>query len=390
MKITQTLPFVATAFLACGFAYSDDLRLLLTSDLDRAQTVQAFESADASSVKDFRAEDRASDRSPRHARGWKWTDQQIAQADATAAKDSQTPQKGDGAKETTNSQDLTANEVLASAKEKLGAYSSVRTKLSEKVAMQRTLSRQTYRFGAKGEYLQGQNLKLKMTVEVKISPELTGRLREICDGELLWSSFELGAKEKPEVTRRDVRQILQAMEQAQQSARVPNRDRELQNASLIGGLGLGGLPALLAGLQKDFEFKTLLTEKIDDRDVWTIEGTWNAKFLEAIRGNKKPSKEKAAEPLPANVPDAIRISFDKETEFPRRIEYLKKVTGQSALMPLLILDFTEPKFNERLNRDEFVFVPPNDIKPRDDTQQFIQRISAMRGGNAPAGAAPQK
>ena len=370
MKKTYTLTIAATAVLACGFVYSEDLRSLVRRPDNRSSRVQLPQLRDDSGLEQFAQADAAQPEAGNA------ETRDTANASENAAGGEQTP-----------------NEVLASAKEKLAAYSSVRAKISEKIAMQSALSNETYRFGAAGEYLQGQNLKLKLTIEVKLSAELTGRLKEVCDGEVLYSSYELGAKEKPEITRRDVKQILQALEQAQQSARVPGRDRQMQQAGLIGSLGLGGLPALLAGFEKDFEFKKRIDEKIDDRDVVTIEGTWNASFLEAINptkkgGKDKASKDKAAEPLPRNVPDVVRVSFDRETEFPRRIEYLKRAIGKTTLTPLMVMDLTDAKFNERLNRDEFVFFLPNDAKPRDDTQQYIQRISAMK---APAaGAGPQR
>jgi hypothetical protein len=366
MKITQSLTIVVTALLAGSFVYSDDFRSFVGT---RSRTSEQSRSVANDSYVD-----------------------QFAQAEgepkpaAAAETPTSAPSGTEGRKPA---------EILASATEKLRGYSSVRAKISEKLAMQSTLTRQTFRFTATGDYLQGQNLKLKMSIAVKISPELTGKLKEVCDGELLYSTYELGGKEKPEVTRRDVRQIIKALDQLQQGSRTPVSEKAIQQAGLIGTLGLGGLPALLTGLEKDFEFKTVKSEMIDDRDVLTLEGTWNAdwnaKFLEAMYGKKKPKqeKDKPADPLPPNVPDLVRISFDKETEFPRRIEYLKRTAGQSAVTPLMTMDFTEPKFNERLGRDEFVFEVPPDTKPRDDTQVYLQRIGAVKGG-APNQGGPQE
>lgn len=355
MKITQTLTIAATAVMACGFVYSEDFRNLVGAPSSG-------------------------------------TDQKGSQVEQFAqASDDPKGAKAEAKSETNVTEGRKPEEVLASAMEKLRGYSSVRAKISEKLAMKSSLTQQTFRFGATGEYLQGQNLKLKMSIEVKLSPELTGKLKEVCDGELLWSSYELGSKDKIEVTRRDVRQIIKALDELQQGARMPVSEKTMQQAGLIGTLGLGGLPALLSGLEKDFDFQKVINEKIDDREVLTLEGTWNAawntKFLEAMYGNKKPKKEKGkpAPPLPPNVPDVVRVSFDKETEFPRRIEYLKLTAGPAALTPVMTLEFTEPKFNERLNRDEFVFFPPNDAKPRDDTQQYLQRIAALKSGPAGAG-----
>ncbi|MDB5387475.1 MAG: hypothetical protein JWM11_3121 [Planctomycetaceae bacterium] len=360
MKIAQSLTIATTALLACGFVYSDDFRSLVGaktgSPVRNGSQVEQFAQAEGE---------------PK-----------------VPATDAKQPQPA-------AAEERKPEDVLASATEKLRGYSSVRTKISEKVVMKSGLTPQTFRFGATGEYLQGQNLKLKMSIEVKLTPELTGKLKEVCDGELLWSSYELGSKDKTEITRRDVRQILKALDELQQGARLPASEKSIQQAGLIGTLGLGGLPALLTGLEKDFEFKKLTTEKIDDREVLTLEGTWNAawtaQLMERMYGNKKPKKEKdkPAEPLPPNIPDVVRVSIDKQTEFPRRIEYLKRTTGQTVLSPLMQIDFTEPKFNERLSRDEFVFFVPNDAKPRDDTQQYLQRIGALKAPPAGgAGAAP--
>lgn len=326
MNITQTLTSFLIALLACSFVYSGDSEPILTRS-GRGST---------------RPGDRTSQHRPLGA--------EFAQVEKP---DAQQP-KGKDAKAT-----------LLSAADKLKSYASVRANITEKVSIQ------TRSFTAKGSYLQGQNLQLRMEFTVELGG-VKGSLLEVCDGQVLWTRHDLGEKDQTQITRRDVRQILQAAEQAGQRLKNPDEQATLQT-SIVADLGIGGLPALLASCAKDYDFKNVSEGKIDDQDVVTIEGTWNAKYLEMWQGPK--SKDKAPPPLPVYVPDLVRMSFDKQTEFPRRIEFLKQLPGQSAPSPLMTVDFTKVVFNGKVSRDDFVFIAPERPAPVDITQMYLQRLA---------------
>ncbi len=264
-------------------------------------------------------------------------------------------------------------DVLLSASDKLKSHASVRASISQKVTMPQHTAI------AKGSYLQGQNLQLRMEFTIELGGQ-KGSLLEVCDGQVLWTRHDLGEKDQSQITRRDVRQILQAAEKAEQQIKTPDEKASFQT-SIISDLGIGGLPALLAAFSKDYEFKSAKPGKIDDRDVMTLEGTWTTKYREMWLGAK--AKDKTPPPLPFYIPDLVRISLDKETEFPRRIEYLKLNPGESTPSPLLTLDFTKVVFNGKVNRDDFVFIPPERPAPIDITQIYLQKLQPAKKDTTP-------
>ncbi len=342
MNNKQTLTFTAIAFLACGSVFGDDPETLLT--------------------RSGRNSPRRPNASQYQPAKQKLPGTEFAQVDKPAAAPKGDPQ---------------AREVLLSASDKLKSYASVRANISEKVSIQ------THSFTAKGSYLQGQNLQLRMEFTVELGGQ-KGSLLEVCDGQVLWTRHDLGEKDQTQITRRDVRQILQAAEKAEQTLKTPDEKAAFQT-SIVADLGIGGLPALLAAFAKDYDFKSASDGKIDDRDVVIVEGTWNSKYREMWLGAK--AKDKTPPPLPAYVPDLVRLSFDKETQFPRRIEFLKLIPGQATPAPLMTEEFTKVVFNGKVNRDDFVFIPPERPAPVDITQAYLQRLAPpKKDTKAPAAA----
>lgn len=340
MNIKQTLTIALIALLTSTFAFSDDLKSLLTPSA-------------ATPIKS------GGRRAERHSRNSP-TGREFAQAEKT-----EKPAAG-----TARPKDL-----LLSASDKLKSHASVRANMTEKVTIE------TNSFTAKGSYLQGQDLQLRMEFTVELRGHKASLL-EVCDGQVLWSRHDLGDKDQTQITRRDVRQILKATEQAELRMKTPEEKANL-NASIVADLGIGGLPALLASFAKDYEFSKATDGKIDDRDVVTIEGTWNSSYRAKWQGPK--AKDKTPPSLPIYVPDLVRISLDKETEFPRRIEYLKVLPGQSVPMTLLMVDFTKVVFNGKVSREDFVFIPPERPAAVDVTQMYLQQLLPPK---APAKAPP--
>lgn len=342
MNIKQTLTFAVIAVMASSFAFSDDLKSLLT----------------LSPGESSRETPRGSAAPPEN----RVTGRELAQAEPSAA-----PVKGEPQ----------PSAVLISASDRLKSHSSVRASISQKMAIQ------THTYTAKGSYLQGQDLKLRMEFTVELAGQ-KGSLLEVCDGQILWSRQDLGGKDQTQITRRDVRQILQATEQAVRRMKTPD-EKTLWETSIMSDLGIGGLPALLAAFAKDYDFTKTSVGKIDDREVVVLEGTWNAKYRAMWLGAK--SKDKTPPPLPLYIPDSVKLSLDKETEFPRRIEYLKLIPGQSTPTAMMTVDFTKVVFNGKISRDDFVFIPPDRPPHVDITQMYLQRLAPPKpAAKTPAAA----
>lgn len=235
------------------------------------------------------------------------------------------------------------------ARDLLGKHATISAQLVETVVMfDRSVKMD-------GRYLQTADHRLRFEVKLRVGGTV-GSLVEVCDGEILWSRQDIGKEQQ--VTRRNVKQILEA---AQKAGNIP------QNV-LAADLGLGGLPSLLATIEQSFDFDGLKDDTLRDRPVVIIQGQWNAAMAANLRGQLPEGQ------LPPYVPDIIRITLDRETGFPHRIMYLKKVPERDTLRPLLTLDFLDVKLGEPIDPSEFTFVVPERIQPVELTERYLQKI----------------
>lgn len=256
------------------------------------------------------------------------------------------------------------------ARELLASHTSIDAKLLETVSV---LDRS---FTVQGRYQQGNikandnRLRLELTLKVARSQ---GSILEICDGDVLWSRFEVGGekeKKEPMITRRNVTQILDA-------ARRKGTDPETQ---IVADMARGGLPALMAALDRNMDFTEVKAGTLREHSVKIVRGIWSEQLLKFWRD---PTKPDAAPLLPSFVPDEVVISLDQATLFPLRIEYLKQSEKYKSLRPLLTLDFLNVSFDEPLNQGDFIFVPPDRQQPIEVTPAYLGQL------NPPPAAAPK-
>ncbi|QDU51556.1 LolA family protein [Gimesia panareensis] len=247
-----------------------------------------------------------------------------------------------------------AEALLKKSREKLRAYSSIQAEITETVEIG------PKPFVIQGKYLQGKDLKLRLEFQVqgkKENGEPVGTLREICDGQVLWTEHNI--KGTSRVTRRDVQAILK---QAQLN---PNSQPNL----LVAELGLGGLPSLLAAIQRNMQFESVGERTISGKTLTVLNGTWKEGFLAQFKGGDPAAPAQ----LPAYVPDAVRIYLDQETLFPRRIVYLKK--NQDSLESMVTLNFSKVTLNAPIAATQFAYEPPDGVFPVDITNQYLKQLS---------------
>ncbi len=222
------------------------------------------------------------------------------------------------------------------------------------------------KFRASGSYIAGEFPKLRLEFDVEVG-KTKGTLREICDGNLLWTEQTLetigGQEPTVQVSRTVIEDVLQAVAQ---SGNHPE-------AMLIAGLGVGGVPALLAALERAMTFEAMKADEADGRPFSVIQGRWNDDYLSRFGG----TGDKA---LPDYVPDRVRIYIDQETLFPTRILYLKQVTTQEGTAAekkyrsLLSLEFSEIVLDGPVSEEDFRYQPRGDIETRDRTKEFLDMI----------------
>ncbi len=263
--------------------------------------------------------------------------------------------------------DITPQQVLKQARDNLIGYRSVSARILQTVTIG------DRRFTAEGAYLQGSNLKLKLEYRVRAGA-LQGKLLEVCDGQVLWTRYDV--EDTTRITRRDVRQILKT---AATSGGIPEN-------MLIAELGLGGLPALLASLERRIDFTAARSESVDVQgkpfEVDVISGTWKPDYRKRWeRGEDKDTE------LPEHVPDSIDIYFNPQTRFPYRILYRKKVPGRDIQKEMVSVEFHDIEVNVPVDDKSFFFVPPDGIIPDDVTNAYLMQ---MQGTGQQPGAGGQK
>lgn len=285
---------------------------------------------------------------------------------------------GDSAPASTNpnQESEEAVELIRESRDRLFGRKSVRATLHETVSMG------DRKFRATGSYVAGDFPKLRLEFDVEVG-KTKGTLREICDGSLLWTEQTLqtdGAKEPTvQVSRTVIEDVLQAVAQ---SGNHPK-------ALLIAGLGVGGVPALLAALEEAMVFEAKATEDVDGHSFHVIQGRWNDDYLARFGGAR-------GKPLPDYVPDHARLYIDQETLFPTRILYLKQVTGNDTepgarkYKALLSLEFSDIVLDGPVNEENFRYRPPGDIETRDRTKEFLDMIekATQSEGTEVSGASP--
>jgi len=192
--------------------------------------------------------------------------------------------------------------TLRTAREKLTApgVRSIKSRIIERVSIGGR------RFRLEGSYIQGSDLRLKL--ELKVLPEaaeqgVEGSFLEVCDGNDL------------------VGPVPDRHPNAGHAPRRPPNSQCLQNggrANLLAvELGLGGLPALLASLERSMKFDALSQEEVNGKKFTVIAGAWTDAVREEFKASIGGLKT-------SHIPDAVRIYLEPEILFPRRIDFLKK------------------------------------------------------------------
>lgn len=274
---------------------------------------------------------------------------------------------------------LTPATELKRAREQLLKCSSISANLVESV----TVLEKGYK--AEGRYLQRalkpNNWHMRMELVVKIG-ESQGALLEVCDGEVLWTRMEIDLGRKRNVkegkditiTRRNVAEIMSAARKI--------GDPKIQDG-LIASMGLGGLPGLIAGIEENMKFSSVKEETLRETPVLVVQGTWTDSYASKLRGGQQ--RQAASALLPAYVPDSVRLYFDRETGFPHRIEYRKKVPGRDVQRPMVTLDFLDVTLNQPINNSEFDYEPPAGTQPQELTRFFVDRLTPPDNRAQPGG-----
>jgi len=146
------------------------------------------------------------------------------------------------------------------------------------------------------------------------------------------------------------------------------------DAVLTAELGMGGLSGLIASLERTMNFEAMKDEGGDDNANVIVQGRWKPEYQNRWPKGKDDS-------LPSFIPDFVRITVDRQTHFPVRIVYVKRVVEKEKKVhrPLVSLKFSNIDFDKPIGDQEFTFEPGEGVIPQDITRQYLDSIKQSEG-----------
>lgn len=257
-----------------------------------------------------------------------------------------------------------AVKLLQDARTRLFNHESVQAELVQKVVLG------GYRFSASGRYLSGRDFRTRLEFSAQLG-EMEASYLEVCDGQILHTRRQINrlasrANEQPstpeiELTRRDIQKILS---EVQLFLDQPPAVRAAE-------IGIGGLPAILASLERTMIFVSLTEASLEGNPVLVIEGRWNPDERDRIM----TGLGQMAAQINQFMPERVRVAFDQDTLFPRRIQYLQRASSESSVYnALLTVEFANVRLNQPIPIQQFRYLPPPGMEERDETATFVEHI----------------
>lgn len=244
-----------------------------------------------------------------------------------------------------------AQEFFSRVRQELPNHQSIKAELAQVVSIG------DQQFQINGEYLSAGN-KLKLTYTVVPDQGVKGQMLEVCDGKELWTQLELPDSKR--ITHRNVQQII--------AAAVAASKRDAAEASISVELGMGGLVALFASLERTMVFDAMKEEESDGQTRTVIQGRWKKEIFDKLAKDKDGS-------LPIFIPDLVRLYINTGTLFPDKLLYLKKTATKKSYKPLVSVEFRNVEFDGRVDEEAFLFdIPPGSV-PEDVTKQYLDRLT---------------
>ena len=233
-----------------------------------------------------------------------------------------------------------------------------------------------------GIYLEersNRGLLFRLELRIQLGNELSSLL-DVCDGRYLWMYRKLWERET--LSRIHVGRVEQALEESGGIHEIGKVDR---------WPGLGGLPKLLRGLYRKYDFASVQETSLEGREgplpVWRLEGEWKeaelAKLLpeqgEAVKGGKPADVSK----LRPHLPDHVVLFLGKTDAFPYRIEYRRRRPNgrdggeASRDKALVTMELSEVDLNAAIHSTRFLY-NPGDLEYSDETAEFLKKLGLVR------------
>lgn len=233
-----------------------------------------------------------------------------------------------------------------------------------------------YQFTATGHYLAAKDFKYRLEYTTNLG-QMQGQFVEVCDGQVIHTrriitKTELNSQPLVrEQSRRDLQPIL----------RATRRHNDIPEVLQAAEVGLGGLPAVLASLERCMTFDAVREDDIEGQAVTIIRGSWKTERREELLIALGP----LAGQLAGMMPDQVRVAFDRQTQLPRQIMYLQIASAErKTFRPMLVVDILDPEIGIAVSEQNFTLPTAPGLQEKDETESFLKLIA---GASAAASAA---
>ena len=219
---------------------------------------------------------------------------------------------------------------------------------------------------------EAEDRRLRLDLKVNIANQSTS-MQQVCDGRFLYIRRDFG--ETKSLGRVDLRRIREAV--ARNEAADGNLDASNQ------WMLLGGVPQLLARLEKNFQFTAPKQAALENTPVTVIEGYWKPEALLALLPEHEEAIKQGepidAKALSGQLPTQVRLVLRREDSFPLRIEYLRgrkdaaSADAPAPLIPIMAMEFYDIRPGVDIDPLTFVYNPGNQ-EVADHTELYLNSL----------------
>jgi hypothetical protein len=225
---------------------------------------------------------------------------------------------------------------------------------------------------------------IRLELKLQIDDQLT-TLQQINDGAVLW--LRRDRMNEKRVSYVNLRRVRDAAKQSQSGSGEPVG---------VESLAIGGLPQLLQGLERNFDFDSAREEMLGSVPVWVTRGKWKKERLariladQAEKGSGDPMLP--AGTLPPQLPDRVTVVLGRDDFvplFPYRVEYgrtsanptddaSKNGAGQGTedVSTIVRMEFFEVRRQWDIDPSAFRY-PYGDQVIEDHTDVYLRRLGLL-------------
>jgi hypothetical protein len=248
------------------------------------------------------------------------------------------------------------------------SQSSVHLQLRQRINM---FGQQLVGNGVYQQSGQGEERRLRLDLKVNVANQSTS-MQQVCSGRFLYIRRDFGSTNH--LGRVDLRRIREAVDQA------PTTDGNLDVSQQW--MLLGGMPQLLARLEKNFQFTAPEQAMLENTPVLVVDGYWQPQALLALLPEHQDAinagKPIDAKALSGQLPTQIRLVVRRTDNFPLRIEYLR--SGKAAepnqpppLTTIMAMEFYDIRTGGHIDPLTFVYNPGNQ-EVADHTDVYLRSL----------------